>query len=224
MMPPLRPNVIIRIVAVVIALTAGAAHQPALAFTLLLLGIPHGAADHLLHSVTSPKQAGGPAAFARFYLIAMLSLTVLWWLAPTAAFAVFIGISVYHFGQTNPGTLPDQLIWGMFYLGFPVTFHYAEAAPIIEGMLGHPLPEFDEWVNWAPWALALAAGMNAGYRRRADLLADLAVLCLLYVSTGLLLGFAVFFLFWHSLPSALEQYAFYALAYGRHSGRNSCTI
>ena len=198
----------IRLASCLIALVAGASPHAALAATLLLLGVPHGAADHLLHSVTSQDTASGPGAFARFYLVAMLGFTMLWWLAPTLAFIVFIGLSVYHFGQTKPGSLTDQMIWGAFYLGFPVTFHYAEAAPIITGMLGYPLPEFGHWVAWIPWCLALAAGANAGYRLRTDLIADLIVLCLLYVYTGLLLGFAVFFLLWHSLPSALEQYGF----------------
>ena len=198
----------IRLSTLTTALMAGSSDHPILAAILLLLGIPHGAADHLLHSVTTTGRASGPAAFARFYLSAMVGFTALWWLAPVPAFALFIGLSVYHFGQTNPGTLMDKLIWGSFYLGFPVTFHYVEAGPIVAGMLGHPLPDPGGWIYGLPWVLALAAGTNAVLRRRVDLLADLAVLCLLYVSTGLLLGFAVFFLFWHSLPSALEQYAF----------------
>ena len=198
----------VRLVSLTFVLTASGEEQNALAAILFLLGIPHGAADHLLHSVTRSGRNSGPVAFARFYLLAMLAFTALWGLAPAVAFSVFIGLSVYHFGQTKPGTLADQLIWGTFYLGFPVTFHYAEAGPIIEGMLSHPFPVPGSWMEVLPWVLALVAGVNAAWRRRVDLLADLLVLCLLYVSTSLLLGFAVFFLFWHSLPSALEQYAF----------------
>ena len=207
-MPPFSIATYVRLFTLLTALTAGSSDHPVLAAILLVLGIPHGAADHLLHSVTTTGQASGPAAFARFYLLAMAGFTALWWLAPIPAFAVFIGLSVYHFGQTKPGNLTDKLIWGSFYLGFPVTFHYVEAGPIVAGMLGLPLPDLGGWMAGIPWVLTLAAGMNAILRRRTDLLADLAVLCLLYVSTGLLLGFAVFFLFWHSLPSALEQYAF----------------
>ena len=191
-----------------IAVLAHTTDQAVLAGLLLLLGVPHGAADHLLHNVTAGERARGPGAFARFYLVAMTVYTLLWAGAPSAAFAVFIELSVYHFGQTQPGSLTDQLIWGVFYLGFPVTYHYAEAAPIVAGMLGHPLPDPGRWIEWVPWSLALAALANAVYRRRFDLVTDLAVLSLMYVSTGLLLGFAVFFLFWHSLPSALAEYAF----------------
>ena len=190
-----------------VALWAGGVDRPALALVLLSLGVPHGGADHLIHRLTSRRQTGR-MGFAGFYLGVMSGLVVMWLLLPALAFTLFIAVSVYHFGQTRGGGLTDQLIWGCFFLGFPVLVHFPEARPIIEGMLHREIP-LPHWIGLAgPVILAAAAGANALRSRQEKYLIDLVVLCLLYLSCGLMLGFAVFFLFWHSLPASLHQYAF----------------
>ncbi len=191
-----------------IALLATAQDQPYIAVVLLALGVPHGAADHLIHQLTSRDRSRGTSAFARFYLGVMSVYVLTWIYLPTVAFALFLAVSIYHFGQTRGGKLADQLIWGCFYLGFPVLVHYPDARPIIEGMLdvSCALPD---WLSvLGPTGMAVAAAANAVYRRRSDQLIDLAILIVLYLSTELLLGFAVFFLLWHSLPATVHQYHF----------------
>ncbi len=112
-----------------------------LALLLLVLGIPHGAADHLIFRARHPERQwrGQRWKFLGFYSLLVVLYGVLWHAFPAVAFLVFLGVSVYHFGQSyGEGGMASQLAWGSFVLLFPVMLHYPEAAPIIERMVCYP--------------------------------------------------------------------------------------
>ncbi len=68
---------------------------------MVLLGIPHGAADHLISKKTSElrNETFSIAKFSFSYVGVMVLYAAFWYFAPTAAFVVFILISVFHFGD-----------------------------------------------------------------------------------------------------------------------------
>ncbi len=190
-----------------------------LAVLLLALGIPHGAADHLVFRTT---RSGGSdryyLAFTAYYLLLIFGYGLLWYYYPTLAFLVFIGMSVYHFGQSyEGGSRRDTVVWGAFVLLFPIFLRYAQAAPIIGQMVGGQvaLPTGVTLV-----VCLLLFGLNVvvplfdyrtGRLSRRGLgrrWLDALLLTFLYLSTDLLLGFAVFFLLWHSLPAARSQWIY----------------
>lgn len=82
-----------------------------LALSVVILGFPHGAVDHLL----LPRARGDPVTAKSFALIALLYLLVggayaiMWFLAPAAAFALFILITLVHWGQGDVYALVNLL-------------------------------------------------------------------------------------------------------------------
>jgi Brp/Blh family beta-carotene 15,15'-monooxygenase len=69
--------------------------------TLVVLGLPHGAVDHL----TIPRAQGEAltlrwfAGFCALYLAVAAAYGVAWFLAPTASFLAFLALTWFHWGQ-----------------------------------------------------------------------------------------------------------------------------
>jgi Brp/Blh family beta-carotene 15,15'-monooxygenase len=71
------------------------------ALGLIVLGLPHGAMDHLVqpHLLRRPPTFRYLTAFVGLYLLTVLLYLALWRLAPLAALGVFLAISWLHWGQ-----------------------------------------------------------------------------------------------------------------------------
>ena len=180
-----------------------------LALLLLALGIPHGAADHLIFRSRHPGGSTFPVVpFVTFYAGIVGGYTLLWWWLPDLALGIFLAVSVYHFGQPHGRHLGERILWGSFALGFPVLYHFPQAEPIISGMLGHAVVLPDGWTLGIPVLLVAANLSLALLTGQRDKAVDTLVLTLAYLCTDLLLGFAIFFLLWHSLPALVEQWRY----------------
>lgn len=73
----------------------------------VLFGIPHGAVDHLVVPRlrgTAPRP-GLLLRIAGGYLLLAVAAAALWWVAPAAAFAGFIALTWFHWGQGDLYTL-----------------------------------------------------------------------------------------------------------------------
>ncbi len=207
---------------------AGGAPEQWLAFSLLLAGIPHGAADHLLFEQRFRRSTpgGSLSRFGLFYAGIIGIYAIFWWVLPEIALLFFLLVSVLHFGQTYyheiaparaSGNWMAYLPWGAFVLFFPVLWHYSAAEPIISEMTGRTIalpPWMTRGVPVILFFLNLGVILRSYQREQIDrtVLAgrclDLCLLLLLFLTTDLLLGFAVFFLLWHSLPAASDQWRF----------------
>lgn len=73
----------------------------AFAASVVVFGLPHGAVDHL-----APARARGKPPTRRWfavvgvlYLLCGIVYAIVWWLAPVTAFALFIAITWFHWGQ-----------------------------------------------------------------------------------------------------------------------------
>ena len=206
-----------------------------LAFGLILLiGIPHGAADHQLFQRLYLKHhsVGGLISFYLAYLglMGLVILGWIWW--PIFTLIAFLVMSAYHFGQGNFAYLPKgqlskhllELFWGAWVICAPICFHFTEARPIIETLVEVQLDQVTGLsVQWWPFLLLLPVlgllfyqflsssvstqeGITRTYLLRE--LITLAVLLVIFYFSPLLLGFAIYFALWHALPSALDQIAF----------------
>jgi beta-carotene 15,15'-dioxygenase len=198
---------------------------------ILLLGVPHGAADHYLFKSLLTK-AAGPQVMLKFYagyLGLMVSYGLMWWFNPFLSLAAFLLLSAYHFGQSNWNYLALSKTWqipvyflqGAFVLGVPILWHFEDAKPIIQAII--PLSNPDVSHQLAIWSVALLTILNLGvifllwWRGILTLLLakaeaiNLIILLALFLSTPLFLGFAVYFSAWHALGSVLDQIAFFRL-------------
>jgi len=197
---------------------------------IVLIGIPHGATDYIIFQYLSKPFWGTDSLFYfyRNYILIMGAYALLWWLVPTFSLLVFILLSIYHFGQSNwnflektPNVLKHLLfiIWGSFVLLTPILAHYEQAQPIIAQILGFDPIAVDEGWRYAIIAILFAHSVlfclylrlegQIKKRELQDEILNLFLLLTVYLFTPLLLGFAIYFVLWHSLGSVMDQITFF---------------
>jgi Brp/Blh family beta-carotene 15,15'-monooxygenase len=115
-------------------------------FLLLAIGIPHGAGDHLIAAKIAKREnlTFHLQPFILYYLGIMLAYAALWYLSPVVSFYIFIGISIFHFGdmedvheveQKNTWiNLVQTVCLGSGILSFILISHWSEAFEIISLM------------------------------------------------------------------------------------------
>jgi Brp/Blh family beta-carotene 15,15'-monooxygenase len=195
------------------------------AIALILAGIPHGAADHLIFRLLAGQQTlkRNERWFYAAYLGVALLYAALWWVLPWAAFIAFLLISAFHFGESNWSRISlaspvvrtsTALLWGAAVIGVPVLRYSENSFLIIEEITGSQIRLPVSAVNYILWFLMLAnIGCLVLLKRvrmisPADFLREagaFVLLMLLFWTTPLLLGFSVYFVFWHSLGTIRDQ-------------------
>ncbi|MDX2071631.1 MAG: Brp/Blh family beta-carotene 15,15'-dioxygenase [Haliscomenobacter sp.] len=198
-------------------------------FLIIGLGIPHGATDHRIFHVLLQRRGGQPAMLGFYggYLGLMLVYGLLWWLSPALGLLIFLLTSVYHFGQSNWNYVNLNsgfqallyLIHGAFVLFLPILAHFKTAQPIVESIIQRSLPELSALLLNGSIGLIivlnlLTIGLLWLKRELSNQEAwaevfNLFILLVLFVSTPLLLGFALYFSAWHALSSIQDQISFF---------------
>lgn len=202
-------------------------------FALILLGIPHGASDYLVFRLFAKTESSARIKwqFYGLYAAIMMAYSLLWLWQPPLAFALFIGVSIYHFGQSNWHTLPFRtatearliyVLWGGFVLAFPILIHHEEAAVIVQQITGSTYV-LDSGIRQALLFLSLFGNLVVVcHLNERGILSDTALsrelinlllLAALFAFTPLLIGFAVYFVVWHSLAATLDQIGIFRRLY-----------
>lgn len=127
-------------------------------FVLLAsLGIPHGAADHLVANLLAKRsnKSFSLNSFISKYFLVMACYGILWYFFPLISFILFIGISVFHFGDLETtfttksgdtglkyvGQLTRSVVLGIGILGFILSQHAPEVSSILQNFnLGVKVP------------------------------------------------------------------------------------
>lgn len=193
---------------------------------MLVLGIPHGATDHIVFFAqknTSPKPSSW-AYFFKIYLGIMLAYTLAWYFLPLLCFMAFLIFSAYHFGQSQLHYFEIKekkwlkpilyISWGNVLLLSILGFNTADTLSILENtpfldLMGFVLLHFEYFfgIN-AGLMLVILLGLGLqGKINFLKILQELALLALLLFlcwSTSLLWSFAIYFALWHSLQT-IEQ-------------------
>lgn len=113
---------------------------------LLVIGIPHGAGDHLIAQKIAKREnlTFHLMPFIIYYLGIMVAYAALWYVTPEVGFIIFIAISVFHFGdmedldeiipQHSLLSLSRTISLGSGILSFILVSHWPEAYHIIKDM------------------------------------------------------------------------------------------
>ncbi len=195
-----------------------ASAAPALAVGGLLLGLPHGAVDHLVPfwstgDAMTPRRLG--AVLVSYLAVAGLAAAALL-LVPGPAVAVFLVVSALHFGRGEVSVvaardgraaprlrddLPLVLAHGAVVVALPYALWSHEAAVVLR-QLAPSLADPPAAVRWglvaATALLVLLAGADLARRRRPRQLAELAVLATCFAVVPPLAAFGVYFGLWHA--------------------------
>lgn len=107
---------------------------------MLLIGIPHGAVDHL-YSVDSPTNRKLALHILKYLGIGCLVL-FLFWMSPLFGLVLFLLYSSWHFGETDfmHWRFNDKVMsvaWGVYFLGGLLISHAAEMQNVIQEMDVH---------------------------------------------------------------------------------------
>lgn len=196
-----------------------------LAFSLLAIGIPHGAIDHIMAEKVYglDKTWKGRSKFYAGYLGLMMLVGLLWMLNPLAGMLFFFAITVYHFGQADfkdvvsSGSygFPWYLARGTLILGLIVFADTGVSLPIMaqalqieSAVLFSFLPDQNAalLILFAVYALSVMFGIFTGMLHDGwKIVADSALIILLFLQAGPLAGFATYFALWHSAGHVLEM-------------------
>ena len=123
---------------------------------ILLTGVPHGSLDFFVEKQTQ-QQALQPLRLTKFlikYLLNMLLYGIVWWVMPTVALILFIGLTAYHFGeidwparQRSPLDAVLYTLYGLQLIIFIITSHIVDAAPILQQIVQQTIST-TTWIQW----------------------------------------------------------------------------
>ncbi|SMG43399.1 beta-carotene 15,15'-monooxygenase, Brp/Blh family [Marivirga sericea] len=196
---------------------------------IFLLGIPHGAIDHIL---LKKKQQSSKAQirFYVFYLGLIALYVVAWILFPYFSLVIFFLISFYHFGQSqfsdvniDERSLSKKLLYllwggsiisGLFYHHynkliefFLETPHFDQTATVIT-----PTSLYNFFIVSSVGTIFLMAfillRMSKSKKRFLSEVGVFFLLHLAFFTIPPLLAFALYFAVWHSLKVLYEEYQY----------------
>jgi len=182
---------------------------------LTSVGIPHGAIDHLIHNPTIDKK--GLIRFILIYLLLILIYGLTWWLLPKLALGAFLVMSAYHFGQSHfiGKPVPKKLAYlpmilkGGFFLAVILFGSWDQTQQIIQPILEINISTSVQifiilFFLLSSLVIQLVLRLNLTIEHYFEYL----ILAPILYFSPLLLGFIVYFGFWHALPSMMEEFRF----------------
>ena len=120
---------------------------------LLLIGIPHGAIDHLLE--TNHFNQSISLKFIALYLAQSAVIILLWYLNSLLALLIFIGYSIFHFAQADftEWKLNSKIswIWGILFFCGILLSHPIELNEILKQLSVSELPKISGNVFSSLW-------------------------------------------------------------------------
>lgn len=194
-------------------------------FLIFTFGVFHGANDLILFSKMKSTKAFDFAKTLLAYVLVVLTAVLVFIMFPQLALLCFIIVSGYHFGQQQFESFKTEfnkryfnffyLIYGLFVLMLLFMFNKNEVIEIVAEISGFLLSKKNIVIGfWSIAFLLLAAGVMLA-RTSIDFLKVivleiffLMVFAVLFYSTTLIWGFALYFILWHSLPSIESQINF----------------
>lgn len=203
-----------------------------LGFSMLLIGIPHGAIDHIVSSrlYNLEGKLSDQLKFYIPYLLLMLAMALIWILSGLAGFIIFVLITMYHFGQADLEHLkmPDGTRWvltisrGIMILSLIIFVNISYTFPIIQQATGLHIIDIN-WLLKNSTILGIFLALQHPaillipmYRIRTDQdyswwypVADSLVILALFALNDPIVGFSVYFALWHSMGHFLEMKKFF---------------
>ncbi len=198
--------------------------EDSVAFILIVsIGILHGANDLLILS-----RGEGNKKALKSHLIVYLSIIVLcvliYLISPFVAIVLFILLSAYHFGEEhfgekiNVNKVFDTVFfatYGLFLFSLLFYESIEDVDSIMLELTGVTFSEFQiEIVLVISSFLLLVFCFYLIQKKKfklEEVLKEIFYLGLLFVvfkTSSLILGFAIYFIFWHSIPSIIHQIEF----------------
>jgi Brp/Blh family beta-carotene 15,15'-monooxygenase len=187
----------------------------------ILVGIPHGAIDHLLDSGNIESKI--KLTFILNYLLKIVLYFILWLIFPKLALIVFLIYSIWHFGQNdliewklkiNPFKI---ILWGFCLFTIILLGHLSETNSILKDLKSYQIPlNISQAEKISQILLALTLFWAFWEKKVAILLLSITLLIGNYLP--LISAFGLYFIGQHSLNGWSH------LKYGMNSTSKTLTI
>ncbi len=198
-------------------------------------GILHGANDLVvLEKLNATKKSISFLKLILSYILVVLFSAFLFVIVPWLALLLFILVSGYHFGEQHWQNLDGfsqkwlkyifQFNYGIFILLLLFVFHIKEVEEIIFSIIKIDVHfiNISYFLKISAFILSLFfvyySYKSLAFRNKiTEELLYLLVFAILFKVGSLIWGFALYFIFWHSIPSLNDQIRF---LYGNYSFNN----
>lgn len=192
---------------------------------IILLGVPHGAADLLVANQTADhaKKNFSQSAFLSTYIGRLGLFAATLWLFPVLGNFLFIAFAAYHFGETDLHRFKTNMFagklfvfsYGLLILGVILLQHFEELKPLFmlfeagranEGMLNF-IDSYKYFILSICAVFFFAStfyyfsSTGIGQSPSGYFLLQLAILLLLLYHLPMMIGFTFYFIIWHSVLS-----------------------
>ena len=193
---------------------------------ILLLGVPHGAADLL---VATQNADGGKRAFSKIrflsvYMGRLLLFAATLWFFPVVGNILFIFFAAYHFGETDlyqfkTDTLTGKLFvisYGLVILSVILLHHFEDVIPLLlQFESGRENISLINWIDIHRYHILSVSGMlfftiafiyflrnnHPGNNESGFFLIRFGIILFILFNLPMLLGFTFYFVVWHSFLS-----------------------
>ncbi|MEO7310769.1 MAG: Brp/Blh family beta-carotene 15,15'-dioxygenase [Chitinophagaceae bacterium] len=193
---------------------------------ILLLGVPHGAADLLVanQNANGQKKIFSKCRFLAIYISRLFAFAGILWFFPLAGNLLFILFAAYHFGETDlhqfkTSTLLGKafvISYGLLILSVILLHHFEEVRPLLQLFsAGKQNAVFINWLDVNRYNVISVSGIvfftatfvyflrnsNNGRNDKGQFLIRFGVILLILFNLPMLLGFTFYFVVWHSVLS-----------------------
>lgn len=195
-------------------------------FLIFTFGILHGANDLLLiENINTTKQSNSGIKILGYYVMVVLAGILLFYTIPKVALLLFIIVSAYHFGEQQWQNLQHdfpkwllmvfQFLYGFVILLVLFNFHSSEVQNIILNIADIKITD-NYFIILLQVSGITFSGLSAYLywkteKIRKKMLLEffyLVLFAILFKSSSLIWGFAIYFVLWHSIPSIIDQIKF----------------
>ena len=195
-----------------------------IAYILVIsVGILHGANDLLILSTKEQKDKKLIKNLS-IYIGIILLCVVIYWFSSFVAIVLFVVLSAYHFGEEHLSHKINVnfvfnavyfLSYGLFIFALLFYQSLSDVDLIMKELTGGTFSKFQIEITLIMSAVFLSTGsIYLIIMRRNEALLFLreflylVLLFLVFNTSSLILGFAIYFILWHSIPSIIHQIEF----------------
>jgi Brp/Blh family beta-carotene 15,15'-monooxygenase len=193
---------------------------------IILLGVPHGAADLLvaMRNSGSQKKSFSKIRFFISYLSRLVLFAAILWLFPLAGIILFIIFAAYHFGETDlhhyrTDTILGKMLvtsYGLVILSVLLFVHLDEVKPILQILQpGFESAHIFDFIKSQRTVLIILSGVSfmlisviykiyhksSFQKKDVWFLFRFGMILIIIFNLPLIMGFSFYFIVWHSVLS-----------------------